>query len=187
MAIVIVRHATPKINYQRCNYKEAISRLTDYNLSKLVEEDEISVDLIKENIDFKRDLDVLCSPKNRATLTHNIISNELKIDKKVSIKDELDEIPLRIINIPLIRIKPTSWFLISRLKWIFSNYIKDKNKINKKCKSIIDSIKENNNAIIISHGFLRLFLRKALKKDGYIRFKSYKSGCFCVEVWEYEK
>ncbi|MDH2924891.1 hypothetical protein EV693_102112 [Nicoletella semolina] len=186
MAILMVRHATPNIDYGKCGYKEAISRLIDYDLVKKIMINEINIELIRRNIEFNKKLDILCSSKSRAILTCRQILKMLDVDHEPFITNDLDEIEMKIMRIPFIKMNLTSWFLISRIKWLCLFYMKNKVEIYNKCGNIISSILEKDNAIIVSHGMLLFFLKKVLEDKKYKKIDIYKKGCFTIEVWSHE-
>lgn len=183
--IVLIRHATPKIDYSSCNYQTAKRRLQDYNLTEDIEENEINT-FLSSSLFLKikeRDPIIYSSPVGRAVRTCQLL---FKHADSYTIKPELREVGLEILFLPLLKIKVRTWFLLSRIAWLLG-LSNEKEKVKHavyRSEHLFPLLEFNDDVVIVSHGYLIHYLKKILKKKQYKISGSFKQGCFTAEIWE---
>lgn len=156
--LLLIRHAKPLINYGKCGYEEAVERLDDYNNTSAVALSEIekfkASDLYKEieALDFH----VYSSPLNRAYLTARELFKECKI------LDDLIELDLQLIDIPYIRLRLQSWFILSRIAWLLR--IKESREVPSEAKKrvgrLVKYINPSKNIAFVCHGGVIHYLKQ---------------------------
>ncbi|MEI2266235.1 histidine phosphatase family protein [Erwinia sp. CGal63] len=183
--IVLVRHATPKIDYSRCCYRTARERLNDYDQTREVDEQEIQrffASPVYQNIGNK-ELRVYSSPTGRAERTCQLLFHA--VDDYVT-EPNLKEVSLSIFPVPLLKMKVRSWFLLSRLAWL-AGFSREKERARHAVQRAVDFfpvLEENENVAIVSHGYFMHYLKKELRKNRYRQGEIFREGCFTVEVWD---
>ncbi|MCP5374534.1 MAG: hypothetical protein H6910_03370 [Rickettsiaceae bacterium] len=183
--ILLIRHCTPNIDYNKCNYEEALVRLYEYNTTKNIKIEEITD--IKDNIQHIVNLDkikVLCSTSPRASITaDNLFSKSVEITRS----DKFVEFDLSIFYVPFLICSIRTWFLISRLLW-FVGILKTDRNFKQECERADNCAKlltreaATTDVALVAHGLLHLFIEKRLKKMGWRRTHAFSSGCFSTKV-----
>ena len=181
MRIVLIRHATPKVDNNNCSAIEAEERLNQYNFTENILLNEADNFLNSE--EYKNILNInniFTSPLARAKKTADYIFP----NKQIVTLSALKEFDLKIFKIPFIKLSLTSWFIISRILWFMhinkTTYSPDmeKSRVTELFEHILSQ-----DAIIVSHGFILREIRKHLKNNQYNCSFSYKQGCFQVEIF----
>ncbi|MDP8162940.1 histidine phosphatase family protein [Pasteurella skyensis] len=190
--IILVRHATPLIDYGRCPYRIAKERLIDYNETTNIQTDEIDILLksllSKEIIANKYKYIGLVSSLPRARKTAQIIFDFYAISYQES--DLFREFELSIVNIPLVKLKTKNWFIISRILWFlgFNKGVElfkaSKLRVNKIITLLNNHHKKELSTILVAHGLLNKFLEKQLVKDDWVMINKQKKGCFEYVVYD---
>jgi broad specificity phosphatase PhoE len=179
--IVLIRHSTPIIDYSRCDNKVACDRLNEYNRTDNINISEIerfSSEALAEVI-FNKEIIVYSSPIPRAEITcRKLFSN---YDYKLN--DSLKEVELKIINLPFIKLKLKTWFLLSRLRWLagIGSETETVRDAKRRANHVVNNILQDDVAIV-SHGFFIHYLKKILCKKKYKVTNRYRCGCFTVEI-----
>ncbi|PHM70950.1 phosphoglycerate mutase family protein [Xenorhabdus kozodoii] len=183
--IVLIRHATPKIDYSSCNYQTAQQRLREYNQTQDVEEQEIETFLssaLFQEIKARRPV-VYSSPVGRAERTCQLVFGHID---GYTIHSELREVGLEITPLPLLKMKIRTWFLLSRLAWLLRmNHAQEKiGHALQRSEALLPFLEQHDDVAIVSHGYLMHYLKKHLKKNRYHVKDRFKQGCFTAEIWE---
>ncbi|MDE9460329.1 histidine phosphatase family protein [Xenorhabdus bovienii] len=183
--IILIRHATPKIDYSTCNSKLAQQRLLSYNETRDIDESEMDEFMASSLYQKIKDANpvVYSSPVGRAERTCQVLFQQ---PNNYFIKGELKEVDLEICHLPFIKMKVRSWFFFSRLVWILG-IGKEKEKMKHaaiRANRVFKLLDENKNIVIVSHGYLIHYVKKELKKHHYNNIDKYKKGCFTVELYD---
>ncbi len=183
--IILIRHATPLIDYTRCDYKTACARLVDYNETKNIDEKEI--DNFKASLLYQKikrsDPLIYCSPLARAERTCQILFHDQNNSFRTD--EQLREVELDILPIPLVKMSVRSWFFISRLAWLFGiSNVENKTHAIGRAQYAYNLLKSDNNIAVISHGYLIYYIKNQLRKSKYKKIETYHEGCFSVEVYD---
>jgi broad specificity phosphatase PhoE len=181
--ILLIRHCTPKVDYSRCDYTEAIKRMNQYNTTKDVALNEIEsfgqylTDLKKE-----QDLKIFSSSRARSLITaQEIFGGKFDID----VQDIFVEFDLKILPIPFIKLRFKTWLLISRIMWFFGLLKTSKSFAQEKlraieCAEILHQKAQNGKVVLVSHGLLNIFIEKHLITKHYARVNKMKNNCFTI-------
>jgi broad specificity phosphatase PhoE len=185
--IVLIRHCHPEIDYSRCGYIEAISRVQQYNTTKNVNLKEL--ELYAESLETltkEKNLKVFSSSLSRSLITARAIFGS-KFD--IDVKDLFVEFDLKILPIPLVKLKFKTWLLISRIIWFFgllktSRSFAQERLRAKQCAEILHNNTQGNTSnqkvVLVSHGLLNAFIERYLKTKGYTRVEKMKNTCFSI-------
>lgn len=188
--IVLIRHATPIVNYNICNYNEACIQLLNYNKTKNIKENELCKFMntsVFKKIRFSNDLKIFSSTTPRASETALKLFKE---QDKIFKSDLFTEFDLNILKIPLIKMPLRSWFLFSRLLWFLgmSNNAKEISKelkrVNIAEQIILNKYSKTSIRVLVSHGLFCKFLEKNLLKLNFSKKTYEKNGCFTVTIYE---
>lgn len=183
--ILLVRHCKPEIDYSRCNYKEMLQRVNEYNNINNIDTDEVVPFLNYIRSFAAREYSVIfSSPMPRALHTSKTLFPERK---DILFDDKFIEFDLKIVNIPFIKLKFGTWAVISRLLW-FAKIIHTTRPIESELQRAIDSanlihqeVDKGKNVVLVAHGMLNMYIEKKLKSKGYKRISKVKNG-FCSVV-----
>lgn len=187
--ILLIRHCTPHINYSKCNYEQALSRLYEYNNTKNIKIEEI-ID-IKDKIHDVINLDkvkVFCSTSSRASITADHLFPK---NSDIIRGDKFIEFDLSIFYVPFLRCGIRTWFFISRILW-FVGILKTDRSFKQECERVESCVEfliveaMTTDVALVTHGLLLLFIEKRLKKMGWRRTRSFSSGCFSINVLQNE-
>lgn len=182
--LILIRHATPEVNYGWCNAVEAKTRLFLYHTTQMVKKEEVDHFLQQEEAQRILSLkaNVFCSDLERAKATADILFANYR---EVIALREADYLP---VYIPHIKLPFHCWALLSRIKWLFakeSAEYDDRNVFLRRVKTVFDISTTYENCILVGHGFLFAVMKlRHLKKQGYRCTYKFKDGCFTVETWE---
>ena len=183
--ILLIRHCTPDIDYNKCNNEQALIRLYEYNNTKNIKIEEI-LD-IKDKIHNIVNLDkmkVFCSTSPRASITADSLFSK---SADITRSDNFVEFDLSIAHVPFLRCGIRTWFLISRLLWFVGilktgrNFKQERERTNS-CVKLLTTEAAKSDVALVAHGLLHLFIEKRLKKMGWQRLHSFSSGCFSIKV-----
>lgn len=183
--IYLVRHCTPQIDYSRCNYREAVKRLREYDSTPKIDRSEIEA--LSEEVGHIRKipkLQILSSTRPRSIKT----AKALFRDKIYSIdsKEEFVEFDLRIVKLPLIKLGFRKWLLLSRFLWFIgftggAESCAEEIARAKNCAlTLIEAEKKMGNVILVSHGLLNCYIEKELTRNRYDRVYKKNSGNFTI-------
>lgn len=183
--ILLIRHCTPDIDYNKCNYEQALRRLHEYNNTKNIKIEEILdiKDKIHNIVNLNK-MKVFCSTSPRASITaDNLFSKSVNITRS----DNFVEFDLSVLYVPFLRCGIRTWFLISRLFWFVGilktdRSFKEERKRTDSCVKLLTTEAATSNVALVAHGLLHLFIEKRLKKMGWRRTHSFSSGCFSIKV-----
>ena len=189
--ILLIRHCKPKIDYSKCNYKEVLARVDEYNTTEDIDINEI-LPLENQVKSFLQDNNsiVFSSNMSRAVITAKTLfrnRNDIIFDSKFI------EFDLNIIPLPLLRLKFGSWVTISRILWFLrllksDRPIKKELKRAKECAELIyKKAKEGCPIILVAHGMLNIFIEKHLTASGCLRVYKTKNGFFAITKLQIKK
>lgn len=192
--IILIRHATPLVNYGKCNYITAKERLIHYNTTTDIKREEINIflksDFFKKKSLFKKKYIGLVSSLPRANETGKTIFNHYNYEYKIS--NLFREFELSLIKIPCFKLKLKTWFLVSRILWFLGinngveSFRKSKSRVNKIVLLLNEHHENSNSPILVAHGLLNKFIEKKIIKDSWkIVFKQ-KTGCFEYTIYDKE-
>ena len=147
--ILLIRHCTPNINYERCDFLEATERIKTYNFTQDVCLDEITslrsqIDVLFGNNDF----DIFTSSSSRALITAQVLF--LKKAEQITISDDFLEFDLAIFPIPVLKVKFKTWILISRIMWVIGllktnrSFLQERLRAVKGAQILVKNAKKNN-------------------------------------------
>lgn len=187
--LILLRHATPLIDYGRCNYQTFTRRHDAYDTTSDVDTNEINgfrqsrlYRCLKKPL-AERDFRCYCSPLARAKATYQQIFPEMR--HRVSIEDDLEEATLNTFAIPLLRLKVRTWFFLFRLFCLLHRH--ETARLRQRSASVYQRLIADHNALLMTHGVLIFFLKKQLRQAGYIQLNTYRNGCLTVEVWDNQR
>lgn len=182
--IILIRHATPRIDYTSCDYHTAQLRLQDYNQTKDIEESEIAKFLLTQLFQKIKKINpvVYCSPVGRAERTCQLLFSY--VDDYI-VNPELTEVGLKIFPLPLVKLNVRTWFLLSRVAWLLRLSGEQEKVRHAICRSqrLLPQLEQETNVAIVSHGYFIHYLKKQLKKKQFQLREVFRQGCFTVEVW----
>lgn len=184
--VVLVRHATPKVDYSWCGYKRARELINEYDVVPEVATEEIERYL---NSDYYNKLKgvkidkIICSPLIRAQLTCQTVFK----NRDYIVNENFKEAENEIATLPLVRLKLRHWFLINRIKWLMgwhSKKIESKVEFRHRlCKAFLDIQASTGNVAIVAHGVFFFYLKDVwLRLNNYEVIDKYRDGCFTVEI-----
>lgn len=189
--ILLIRHATPEVEYSNCRYGTAKARLSEYNETTSIASSEIepflSDALYKRS--FDENIKIYSSTTNRAAKTAQILfSNH---PNKISYSKEFVEFDLNIVPIPFAKLSLRTWFAISRVLWLlgFNNNAvpkqKEKSRVDAISNKFLFDVSLGNTVFCVAHGYLIRELGKRLRNAGMKQSRIYKNGCFTVERFKH--
>lgn len=191
--IILVRHATPNVDYGFCHYQRARELMKEYDVVTDIALDEVrefkhtnNYGQIKGVIPGK----IFCSPLIRAQLTCGALFKNVPYQTDNLFKEAENEISA----LPLIRLKLRHWFMLNRIKWlagIHSRDIEDLNAFKARVDAAFEKVMgehpENNTVVVVAHGVFLHQFRKLLREraprwiDGF----TFKKGCFTITVYKH--
>ncbi|MEE9452688.1 MAG: hypothetical protein V3V61_08035 [Gammaproteobacteria bacterium] len=184
--IILIRHATPQIEYGKCDYKVARTRLVDYNETKEVNVAEI--DAIFKKIPWletqPNNFTAFISKLPRALSTAEHVSGYLDFKKEYSYLYK--EFDAHIIKLPFVKLKVRTWFLISRVAWFFGfkagtrSFKSERERAYQCAGQLQELIAKGKSPILVAHGLFNYFVARKLKKNGWKICEFHKQGCFEV-------
>lgn len=189
--IILVRHATPNVDYSWCSYKKARELIKEYDTTDNIAIEEVHRYLgsgyYNRLIGLRIDK-IICSPLPRAQITCQTLFGS----KEYVVNDNFKEAENDIGFLPFIRLKLRHWFLINRIKWwlgLSSKKIETKDELfHRICRAFLDIQKVKGNVAVVAHGvFLTYLKRNWFKHNHYKLVDRYKHGCFTVEVFKQEE
>lgn len=184
--LILLRHATPLIDYGRCNYQTFTRRHEAYDTTSDIDTNEINDFLqsrlyrcLKKQL-AERDFRCYCSPLPRAKATYQQIFPEMQ--HRAATEDELREAALNTFAIPLLRLKVRTWFFLFRVFSLLHRH--EAVLLRQRCASVYQRLIAEQNTLLMSHGVLLFFLKKQLRQAGYRPLDAYRNGCLTVEIWD---
>lgn len=186
--ILLIRHCTPHINYNRCSYKEALRRLYQYDTTSSIEVTEILDIKDKiQNIVNLNNIKVFCSTLPRASITAKHLFPK---GTDIIASNKFVEFDLFIFYIPFLKCSMQVWFFISRMLWFIgilktNRNFKQEHKRAKNCARLLATEAKISHVALVAHGVLNSSIEKCLNKEGWKRVNSYSSGCFSIKVLQY--
>lgn len=185
--IYLIRHASPLVNYGRCNAASAKVLLGEYNQTSNIDEDEITGFLKRPDLSqslLASEATVISSPVNRAYATACKLFEVSRIQQD----SRLQEYDLRVSAIPFLRLGLRQWFALHRILWLLGISL---GAVSRKAEhlravSVADELYKSSagrgkTMIVVSHGMFLRTVRKTLQKQGMQAHTVYRSGCFTVE------
>lgn len=185
--IYLIRHASPQVDYGRCNSALAKVRLDEYNQTALIEEDEITGFMNRPELSqalLMADATILSSPVNRAYATACRLFDEGRIQRD----HRLHEYDLRLSGMPLLRMGLRQWFALHRVAWLLGLSLGavPRKAEYRRAVAIADELRASaetgKTLVVVSHGMFLRTVRKTLQKKGMQAHTVYRSGCFTVET-----
>ncbi len=189
--ILLIRHCKPKIDYSKCDYKEVLDKVKEYNTTEDIDTNEIlplvnQVQLFLQN----KDSFIFSSNMPRALITTKSLfhgRSDIIFDSKFI------EFDLSIIPLPILKLKFVTWATISRILWFLrllksDRPIKSELKRAQECAEYIYiKAKEGLPVVLVAHGMLNIFIEKHLKSKGYSRVGKTKNGFFAITELQIKK
>lgn len=185
--IYLIRHASPLVNYDRCNAASAKMLLTEYNQTSNIDEDEIVGFLNRSDLSqplLASEASIVSSPVNRAYATACRLFEVARIQQD----SRLEEYDLRISAIPFLKLGLRQWFALHRILWLLGISLGAASRKAEHLRAIsvanelyTSSAKTGKTMIVVSHGMFLRTVRKVLQKQGMQARTVYRSGCFTVE------
>lgn len=172
--IYLVRHATPCIDYARCDCVTAQQRLDEYNQTSRIQTNEITP-LPSETQHYA----IYCSTSSRAKAT----ARQLYPEKSIYFSDDLIEFDLRIPQISWIKLSMKHWFILARLLWLIGllrhthSRQQEQHRIQRQLDQILAT---QQNSVIISHGLVNHWIEKHLRKQTVSHRIVAMKGCFKI-------
>jgi broad specificity phosphatase PhoE len=165
--IYLIRHARPLINRKGFFSKAQAQRyLQEYN------EAEVEAILEKsEHLPLDRITRVFCSTLPRAKATALMLfGKEVELIEDATFK----EFENRIWGLPLGRFPLKWWQVTSRILWLLGLNQKDiesfrqaKVRASQAAQHLIQEAEKTGIAVLVAHGFLNAFIKRALRKQGW--------------------
>jgi len=188
--IILIRHATPIIDYDACHYKIAHDRMNSYNSTEKIKYNEIDplLDEIRALVPENNNIVVFSSTLPRALNTAHYIFNSSGIN--IISNPVFSEFDLDILKIPIIHLSTKNWFFISRVAWFFgikgtSSSFGDEKKRAKIASNILKKHhKENTTVVLVGHAFMNKFIGRQLKKNGSYLTNKKQNGSFEIQCIE---
>lgn len=184
--IILVRHATPNVDYSPCDYLKARDLTAEYDTTNSLYLHEIEQYFNTSSYYSLKEIEIdkiICSPLTRAQLTCQTLFS----GRDYTINPNFREAETEIGKIPFIKLKLRHWFLINRIKWFMgfnSDKIESKEAfVDRVYRAYINTQSVSGNIAIVAHGvFLKFLKDEWLIDDGYVVIDKYKNGCFTVEI-----
>jgi broad specificity phosphatase PhoE len=186
--IYLIRHASPTVNYARCNAALAKVRLEEYNQTAKIDEHEIEGFLNRTELSqplLAAEATVMSSPVNRAYATACRLFDAGRIQRD----NRLHEFDLRLSAVPWLKMGLRQWFALHRVAWLLgislgaasrrSEYRRAVDVAEELYAASVDSCRT---VVVVSHGMFLRTVRKTLQKQGLQARTIYRSGCFTVET-----
>lgn len=181
--IVLIRHVTPLIDTnQICDCYQAQQQLEYYDKTTKLLFNEISnFQRMPEYQQILSIKNIFISPAIRAKQT----AWELFKSKQVHEKQALKEFNLAIIPIPLLKMKASYWFILSRLLWLLGIHNGQRSLKQEKARvnTLLTKLTQDD-CIIVSHAFVLREIKKSINRLHFVPIFKYKNGCFSVEIFE---
>lgn len=191
--IILVRHATPQVEYGYCDYQRARTLIKEYDIVPTVAVNEVhdfmqtsDYNLIKDVIPAK----IYCSPLIRAKLTCEALFKDVSYEPDDLFKEAENEIG----RLPFIRLKLRRWFLINRIRWLLGlhssrieNLKNFKVRVDSAYNKVMRERPEENTVAVVAHGVFLHQFRTLMKKHQprWIETLTFKKGCFTITVYKH--
>lgn len=186
--IYLIRHASPKVDYSRCDAAVAKVRLDEYNHTALIEEDEITGFLNRTPLSqplLSAEATILSSPVNRAYATACRLFDAQRVQRD----SRLHEYDLRLSAIPWVTMGLRQWFALHRVAWLLGISLGAASRKDeyRRAAAVADelyaaSTEAGKTVVVVSHGMFLRSVRQRLQKQGMQAHTVYRSGCFTVET-----
>lgn len=189
LMIILLRHATPLIDYTACNFDQAKERMIQYNCTEEL--------VLNETARFKNEVLSIISSSDNVIVYSSIMPRAIKTAQHLfeSLKIELiseaifSEFGLSMLKIPLIKLPLRSWFFLSRLAWFLglkrdrASFQDEKDRSKRAARLLKKQHRDNTVVILVGHAFMNRFIQSHFKKDGWsiCKRKTHK-GCFEMSV-----
>ncbi len=165
MEIVLIRHGKPKgAIYPRVTASGFADWVRKYDQSGIVEGDQPESNDMKKYQAYY----MVSSDLKRAVESAHICFNKSP-SQKYSLFREL-EIPRY--KLPF-NLKASSWLVLNRLLWMLGfkgtseSHSSAKKRILIACEELIELAKRHDKVVLVSHGYLNFYIRRALSKKGW--------------------
>ena len=170
MKIILARHGKPDIKATQDKVKAAEMKawVADYDAAGIVEMPNLVVKQVCQNSVF-----IISSPLQRACSSLAVI--DAKPDEIIS---NLREAPLPIINIPFIKLRPSSWLIIFRLFWILgiSLGLESQSEARKRAKEmalyLVGKSTQYESVFSMGHGFMNKLIAYELERLGWKKMQN---------------
>ncbi|MGV3538311.1 MAG: phosphoglycerate mutase family protein [Rufibacter sp.] len=165
--IFLIRHAKPIINNRGWFSKsEAQQYLQEYQVAEVEEILEQTLPLGPETV--KK---VLCSSLPRAKMTARMLFGaEVALEENALFL----EFENRISGFGLVKLPLSWWTFFSRVLWLLGlnqhgieSFKAAKTRANKVTELLVQEARKEGIAVLVAHGFLNNFIKRALKKRGW--------------------
>jgi broad specificity phosphatase PhoE len=181
--IILIRHCSPRVNFSRCNHKQASERLEQYNTTNDIRLEEIEP--FKEKIHHycsQKNLQVFSSNLPRAVNTAKACFGEIK---GTNIKDLFIEFDLEILPVPFLKFKFVTWLVIARIFWLlgitnFARNFSSERARAKECAEFLLNKAQTGPVALVAHQALNFFIERYLSKKGYKRISKVSNNCFSI-------
>ena len=186
--IILVRHATPLIDYSPCRYRVAKQRLNDYQTTDEIALEEIAAFNQHPLAARLKSTDPLiyCSPMPRAQRTYQLLFGS---SHNVYIWASLKEVVLTLLPLPWISLKVRSWFAVSRFAWLLGLTTQRETQYAAihRARKVVELLKQqsDNNIALVSHGCFLHYVKQQLRQQRYRKVANFQQGCFHIEIYEY--
>lgn len=184
--IVLIRHATPVINYTTQTAKEAQEQQLIYDGNCGVRYPEIDAFMTTPMYEImkRKRFYLFASPLSRAQKT----CHELFEGQPVT-TGNLSEAETYIPDIPVVKLPFRWWTAMGRLLWLLNlapKKIESKRTFLHRIKNVHKEITAvEGNVCIVAHGIVNYALKRYyLKQSNYAVTHRFQSGCFTVEYLE---
>ena len=165
MKIILARHGKPniKVVQGKITAAEMGKWIADYDAAGIVEEPNLAVKQACQQSDF-----IISSPLQRARTSLAVI--DAKPDEVIF---NLREAPLPIINIPFIKLRPSTWLVIFRLCWILgiSLGLESQSEARKRAKEmalyLVEKSTNYESVFSMGHGFMNKLIAYELERLGW--------------------
>ncbi|WP_242927504.1 phosphoglycerate mutase family protein [Pontibacter vulgaris] len=184
--IILIRHARPEVSRKGLFSASAARQYTsDYDAAS-VEQFVLS----HEAIPYKEIKKVHCSTLIRSQLTAKAIFGP---DTNLVIDHTFREFERRVFSLPLLKLPISLWLLAARIAWFLgfnSSGIETFRQARQRAKAaaalLVNDAEQNQTAVLVAHGLLNFFIRKALQRMGWKIIEKGGRGYLGVTVLEKE-
>jgi broad specificity phosphatase PhoE len=186
--IILVRHATPLIDYSPCGYHLARQRLNAYQTTDEIALQEIAAFHQHPLAACLQGLDplVYCSPMPGAQRTCLALFGS---SQKVHIWASLKEVGLTLLPLPWISLKVRHWFVVSRIAWLLGLKTQRETQYAAlhRARKVVALLKQqgDNNIALVSHGCFLHYIKQQLRQQHYRKVAHFQQGCFHVDMYEH--
>ncbi|WP_114783757.1 histidine phosphatase family protein [Botryobacter ruber] len=185
--IVLIRHAKPKVDRSGLFSAAAAGRfITEYDAAAVedfvFEHHAIPTNGIKK---------VFCSTLVRSQLTARAIFGE---EVELVVGHEFREFERKVITLPLLKLPLNFWLLSNRILWLLGlnnsgieTFREARNRARNCAELLADEAKVHDSAILVAHGLLNNFIKRELRRKGWIHTSRGGSSYLAVNIFEKEK